>query len=246
MLDISIIFPAYNEVERIGPTLISFNDYLAKKGISYELIVVDDGSKDGTVNFVESLLDEIPNLTIVTSQKNKGKGHAIRKGMLCANGKIRIFSDADGSTPIEELEKIMEPIISGEFDIAIGSRYLENSKITQAQPFYRRIWSRFSNRVVQKLLLPGIIDPHCGFKAFRAESAMQLFSQCEINEWSFDLEVLSLARFSNFRIKEIPVKWENDARSKGRLSHLPREIFNVYRIRKRLRNKKMSSKNLAD
>jgi dolichyl-phosphate beta-glucosyltransferase len=234
MKNISIIIPAYNEAERIGPTLRSFDNYLLGKNISYEIIVVDDGSTDNTIKFVESLQNEIPNLILVPSEKNKGKGHAVRIGMLAAKGNIRIFSDADGSTPIEEMEKIIEPILANGCDISIGSRYLANSEIAFAQPFFRRVWSRFANRIVQKILLPGIVDPHCGFKAFTAESTEKIFSLCKINEWSFDLEVLTLARSFQLKIQEVPVKWANDERSKGRLSHLPREISSLYRIKRRL------------
>jgi dolichyl-phosphate beta-glucosyltransferase len=238
MVGISIIFPAYNEAERIGPTIISFNNYLAVKGVSYEMIVVDDGSTDGTVQFVRNLKMTIPELTVLPLPTNKGKGYAVRMGMLHANGAIRVFSDADGSTPVEEMAKLLEPLLQNETDICIGSRYLDQSEITQAQPFFRRVWSRFANRIVQLILLPGIVDPHCGFKAFKADSAIRIFSHCTVNEWSFDLEVLALARARGLRIKELPVKWSNDDRSKGQLSHLPKEVYNLYRIKKRLYQQK--------
>ena len=231
MVDVSIIFPAYNEAERIGPTLQLFNSYLAQKGFSYEIIVVDDGSTDSTVKLIESLQTEMPNLWVVALPQNKGKGYAIRIGMLRANGRIRLFSDADGSTPVEEIDKLLKPLQAGEAEIAIGSRYLEESEVNKAQPLIRIVWSRLANQVVQRILLPGIIDPHCGFKAFRAEAAVKIFSQCRINEWSFDLEVLALARSLNLNIKEIPVKWANDERSKGHLSQLPREVYNLYKIK---------------
>jgi len=234
MKNISIIFPAYNEAERIGPTLKSFHNYLTAKNVTFEIIVVDDGSTDNTIKYVESLQQEIPNLIVIPSEKNSGKGHAVRIGMLAAQGNIRLFSDADGSTPVEEMAKVLEPLVLETADISIGSRYLALSEIAHAQPYFRRVWSRFANRVVQKILLPGIVDPHCGFKAFTAEAATKIFSQCKIDEWSFDLEVLTLARSLHFRINEIPVKWANDERSKGRISHLPREISNLYSIRKRL------------
>jgi len=238
MVDISIIFPAYNEAERIGPTLKFFNNYLASKHISYEIIVVDDGSTDDTVKLVQSQQAEIPKLFVVALPRNKGKGYAIRAGMLSASGRIRLFSDADGSTPVEELDKLLEPLKTGKADIVIGSRYLARSEINKAQPFMRIVWSRFANRIVQKILLPGIVDPHCGFKAFRAEAALKIFPQCQINEWSFDLEVLALARSLNLRIKEVPVKWANDDRSKGRIDQLPKEVYNLYRIKQQLPKQK--------
>ena len=231
-MELSIIFPAYNEAERIGPTLKLFSNYLSAKGFLYEILVVDDGSTDNTISYIESL--KIPNCKVIPSVENKGKGHAVRIGMLAAKGKIRVFSDADGSTPIEEIDKLLAPLNSDEADIAIGSRYLENSEVTKAQPFMRVVWSRFTNKIMQRILLPGIADPHCGFKAFRAEAAEKIFPLCKINEWSFDLEVLSLAQSLGFKIKEIPVKWANDERSKGKFRQLPKEVYNVYKIRKSL------------
>lgn len=234
MVDLSIIFPAYNESKRIGKTIKSFNEFISNKDLSYEFIIVDDGSTDNTSEFLNSLHDKIPNLRVITMPQNKGKGAAVREGMLAANGEIRLFSDADGSTPIEELDKLLTPLISQDCDIAIGSRYLDNSNIAKKQPFYRRVWSRLANRIIQKTLLPGIVDPHCGFKAFKSEAAIAIFNESKVNEWSFDLEVLALAKSMKYKVAEIPVKWAHDEQSKGKLSHLPKEILNVYRIKKRI------------
>ncbi len=234
MKDLSIILPAYNEEKRIGSTLKKINDYLSKSTYSYEIIVADDGSTDETVNLVKNLQQNMPNIRIVCCETNKGKGQAVRVGMLAAEGQIRLFSDADGSTPIDELEKILAPIINGQAKISIGSRYLSESEITKSQPFYRRVWSRFANQIVQKMLLPGIVDPNCGFKAFEAETTHRIFSQCTVNEWSFDLEVLGLARKLGISVAEVPVKWIHDEASKGKIRHLPQEIRNLFEIRKRL------------
>jgi dolichyl-phosphate beta-glucosyltransferase len=234
MVDISIIIPAYNEAERIGPTLKSFDSHLSQQGMSYEIIVVDDGSTDRTVQLVESMRPEMPHLVVIALPGNKGKGCAIRTGMLGAKGAVRLFSDADGSTPVSEMDKVLASLASKDTDVCIGSRYLDRSEIEQKQSIIRRAWSRFTNIIVQKILLPGIVDPHCGFKAFKSASAIEIFSQCEINEWSFDLEVLALARHLQLKIVEVPVKWSNDDRSKARLSHLPKEIHNLYRIKRRL------------
>lgn len=234
MTNLSIVIPAYNEVERIGATLFNFSNYLQNQPLTYEILVVDDGSTDKTVELVEQLQLTIPHLRILALESNKGKGQAVRTGMLAALGAIRIFSDADGSTPIEELPRLIAPIMGKKADISIGSRYLSTSNIIKAQPFYRRVWSRLANRFVQRLLLPGIVDPNCGFKAYSANASTAVFSQCTVNEWSFDLEALSLARKLNFIISEVPVSWVNDERSKGKISQVPREIFNVFQIRKRV------------
>ncbi|MDG1334415.1 MAG: glycosyltransferase family 2 protein [Crocinitomicaceae bacterium] len=199
-------------------------------------MVVDDGSSDKTVRVIQSLQLTVPYIRILELPQNKGKGAAVREGMLKSHGEIRLFSDADGATPIEELDKVIQPILDKKAEISIGSRYHEYSDVQKKQPLYRVIWSRIANKIVQRLLLPGIVDPHCGFKAFTAEAASTLFSQSKINEWSFDLEILALAKRMNYRIAEIPVKWIHDERSKGRLSQLPTEIKNVYRIKKSLSN----------
>ncbi|MFT5823327.1 MAG: dolichyl-phosphate beta-glucosyltransferase [Crocinitomix sp.] len=234
MKDLSIVIPAYNEAKRIVPTIQKFNAYLAKTHYSYEIIVADDGSTDDTINVIKNLEIEIPELRLVRCETNKGKGQAVRIGMLAGEGKIRLFSDADGATPIEELPNVLAPIENKEAKISIGSRYLAQSKIAKSQPFYRRIWSRLANLFVQRLLLPGIVDPNCGFKAFDGKTAQFLFAQCTVNEWSFDLEVLALARKHDLTISQIPVKWVHDEASKGKLRHLPQEIKNLYTIRKRL------------
>lgn len=243
MKDISIIFPACNEAERIGATLIAFHNYLTQTNFTYEILVVDDGSSDNTVVLVQSLQTEIPNLKVLVLPENKGKGAAVRAGMLHAIGKIRVFSDADGSTPVEEIPKLLMALKSNQTDIAIGSRYLEGSEVEKAQPLARVVWSRLANGIVQKILLPGIADPHCGFKAFSADAAEKIFSRCQINEWSFDLEVLALARSLGFKISEVPVKWANDERSKGRISQVPREIANVYKIKRQLHKQEINQPN---
>ena len=234
MKKISLIIPAFNEADRIPGTLRSFSSYFSRRAFAYEIIVVDDGSLDETVATVLRLSDHISNLSIISTSENLGKGNAVRVGMLAAQGDIFVFSDADESTPAEELDKLLQPLLNGGHSISIGSRYLEGSLVNKPQPWYRRKWSRWSNLLVQSILLPGIVDPHCGFKAFNADTAKYLFSQARINEWSFDLEILSLAQKQSIPIAEVPVVWNNDDRSKGRISHVPREMYNLFKIKKQL------------
>ena len=228
-----MIIPAFNEAQRIGPTLQRVHQFLATRPTNFEIIVVDDGSTDETVALVTAMVGERKELRLIRSPTNRGKGYAVRLGMQAATGRIRLFSDADGSTPIEELDKLLQALTEGA-DIAIGSRYLASSLITRPQPRLRLVWSRLVNRVVQQLLLPGVIDPHCGFKAFTAAAVEQIFTACTVDGWSFDLEVLAKARTQGLHIQEVPVRWENDDRSKARIWHLPREFQQVYRISKQL------------
>lgn len=126
--------------------------------------------------------------------------------MRAATGRVRVLSDADGSTPIAELDKLLQALAGGP-DIAIGSRYLASSLATRPQPRFRLVWSRLVNRVVQQFLLPGVVDPHCGFNAFTAAAAEQAFSACTVDGWSFDLKVLATARAKGFSVREVPVRW---------------------------------------
>lgn len=233
-MELSLIIPAFNEAQRIGPTLRRAHRFLAARPARFEIIVVDDGSTDDTVALVTALAAELPGLRVLFSPANRGKGHAVRRGMLAATGRTRLFCDADGSTPIEELDPLLRALAAGA-DIAIGSRYLAGSRVTRPQPWFRRVWSRLVNRVVQRVLLPGVADTHCGFKAFTAAAAAHTFAACTVDGWSFDLEVLARARAQGLRIREVPVRWENDARSKARLGQLPREFQYVYRLRQQLR-----------
>lgn len=235
MKDISLIVPAFNEIERIQPTLESYYNELKNICQHFEILVVDDGSTDGTANFVLSLQSAMPVIRLIKSPENRGKGNAVRLGMLAAQGKIRIMTDADGSIPAEQVKNLILPLLTEEAEIAIGSRYIQGAKVQQKQPFYRRLWSRFANKIIQRTLLPGIKDTQCGFKAFKGQIAVQLFESAKIEGWSFDLELLALANMKGFRIKEVPVIWSDDERSKGKFSQLPKTIFELFKIQSQIK-----------
>ena len=235
-VDLSVIVPAYNEEHRILPTLDRLHAYLSQQPLRYEIVVVDDGSKDRTVNVVSLKMATIPNLRLVRQSPNRGKGAAVRRGMLAARGQIRVMCDADGSMPPEQLPKLLAPIISCRADIAIGSRYAEGAKTDAKQPFYRVLWSRLANRVIQRSLVPGVRDTQCGFKAFTAEAARNLFRYARIDGWAFDLEILALARRRGYGIAEIGVEWKDDRRSRvNPLKDMWKVIREAMTIRRNLR-----------
>lgn len=213
-MDISVIIPAFNEQERIAPTLVAVDAFLAGLAVRYEIVVVDDGSTDGTVALVESMVAGMENLRCIDTITNRGKGHAVRIGMLDAVGDVRIMCDADGSMPPEEMPKLLAPIFEGKTQIAIGSRYAEGARSNVDQPKWRVMWSRLANKVIQRSLVAGIRDTQCGFKAFSAEAAETVFAKATIDGWSFDLEILGLASRMGFSIQEFGVEWSDDDRSR--------------------------------
>lgn len=212
-LDVSIVIPAYNEEARIEPTIAKTAALLATTPLRWEIVVVDDGSKDGTVALCERLAVERPGLRVLATSPNRGKGHAVRVGMLAARGRVRVMCDADGSMPATELPRLLAPIAAGLCTVAIGSRYAGGAAV-ERQPAWRRAWSRLCNQVIQKTLVPGVRDTQCGFKAFTADAARELFGRATIDGWAFDLEVLALAKRMGYVVREVGVAWKDDKRSK--------------------------------
>jgi dolichyl-phosphate beta-glucosyltransferase len=211
-VDLSLIIPAFNEELRLLPTLERLHAHLSAQPMSYEILVVDDGSRDKTREVVEAASARIPNLVLECQRPNRGKGAAVRRGMLAARGRICVMWDADCSMPPEELPRLLAPILADRADIAIGSRYAEGAK-TVKQPGYRVWWSRLCNKVVQRWLVPRVLDTQCGFKAFTSSAAVSLFGSATIDGWAFDLEILALARRRGLAIEEVGVEWKDDERS---------------------------------
>jgi glycosyltransferase involved in cell wall biosynthesis len=235
-VDLSIVVPAYNEEHRLPPTLTRLAAYLATQPLRWEIVVVDDGSSDATSAVVERAMASIPNLRLVRQRPNRGKGAAVRLGMLAARGQIRVMSDADGSMPPEQLPRLLAPIIACTAEIAIGSRYAEGARTDVKQPLYRVLWSRLANSLVQRSLVPGVRDTQCGFKAFTAEAARDLFARGRIDGWAFDLEILALARRAGFAIAEVGVEWTDDRRSRvNPLKDMWKVMREALTIRKNLR-----------
>lgn len=201
--ELSIVIPAYNESERIIPTIGAVAYAVSNMGIPWEMIISDDGSKDDTVEQVEKL--NLANLTVVKAPKNMGKGNAVRQGMLAARGKYRLFTDADNSSPIEELSKLMSALEKGSA-VAIGSRGLAESEVV-GKSGLRALMSTVLNGIVKLGLRLPFADTQCGFKLFTDESATALFGAQTIVGFSFDLEILYLARRKGFQVSEIPISW---------------------------------------
>lgn len=235
-IDLSIIVPAYNEEHRLPPTLDRLYAFLQTQPLRWEIVVVDDGSRDRTCAVVEDAMLRIPHLRLVKQIPNRGKGAAVRRGMLAARGQLRVMCDADCSMPPEQLPRLLAPIVACESEIAIGSRYAEGAKSDVKQPRYRVLWSRLCNKVIQRSLVPGVRDTQCGFKAFTAEAARDLFGRGRIDGWAFDLEILALARRRGFAIAEIGVEWTDDRRSRvNPLRDMWKVIREALTIRRNLR-----------
>jgi dolichyl-phosphate beta-glucosyltransferase len=205
-LSYSIVIPAYNEGARLGATLERVLAYVNEQGEETEVIVVNDGSRDNTADIVRQFAASNPVLRLVDNPGNRGKGFSVRNGILNARGRVVIFSDADLSSPIEELPKLLQPLREGA-DIAIGSRWLQSNLQTQRQPLHRQLFGRIFNLLLRTTLGLQFKDTQCGFKAFTAEAAQTIFPLQHIERWGFDPEILFLARKFGFKVREVPVAW---------------------------------------
>jgi glycosyltransferase involved in cell wall biosynthesis len=231
---LSIIIPAYNEAERIPQTLVDMDKRLSGVDYSYEILVVSDGSKDNTASVVRNMAKMVKNLKLIDLKDNTGKGGAVRQGMLLATGKIRLFTDADNSTSIDQFEKMM-PLFKEGAAVVIGSRVVKGAKLDPPEPWYRQIPGKAGNLVFQTVLgLWGIWDTQCGFKAFTDEAAEKIFNISTISGWGFDVEILALAKRMGYTIAEIPVHWVNDTRSHVKASAYLKVLGETCTIRWRL------------
>ena len=235
MPELSVVIPAYDEAARLPPSIERVLEYLRESGRSHELIVVDDGSKDSTVATVEAMNRDGAGIRLVRHQVNLGKGAAVRTGVLASTGDMVLFTDADLSTPIEDAELLIAALMEGA-DVAIGSRALNRHLVEVHQPFYRESMGRVFNLFVQALLLPGLHDTQCGFKAFRGDVARTLFQELESTGFDFDPEVLYRARRQGLVIREIPVHWRNSPDTRvSAVSDSARMFSALFRIRRRVR-----------
>ena len=210
--EISVVIPAYNEAASIQAALQQVADYFQSRKVAGEIVVVDDGSTDGTAALARKSEVAVPGQVLV-NEENRGKGYAVRRGILAARGQYVGFADADMSTPIHQLDEVRREFAAGA-DVVIGSRALAESRIDRHQPWWRERAGRLFGSFVRLALLPGIPDTQCGFKFLTRAAAQAIFPRLQLSGWAFDAEVLYLARKLGYQIVQLPVQWENDPDSR--------------------------------
>ncbi|CAN5571824.1 glycosyltransferase family 2 protein [soil metagenome] len=237
---LAIIVPAFNETRRLTDNLLTLLSYLRTYRPGAELIVVDDGSTDGTAEVAEELFSLRPdvNARVLRFPQNRGKGAAVRAGLLATRAPIALFTDADLSTPISELPKIVSPLEMGDCDIAFGSRALDRSLIGQRQPRRREQGGKVFNTIVRLMTGLPFRDTQCGFKAFRMEVVRPVLERAQSDGFGFDVELLFLARQAGLRMCEVPVRWDHAVGSKVRILHDSWRMFwEVVNLRRRAARK---------
>jgi|SRR5688500_15633040 len=230
-LRLSIVIPMYNETARMGASLPQLTSYFAGQGYDYEYVIVDDGSTDGTAQMARELLADEKHVRVLEERPNRGKGHAVKIGMLAAEAPIVLFCDADLSTPPAEIEKFW-PWFEKGYDVVIGSRKMAGANITRHQPAWRENLGKVFTLLTNLIATRNISDVTCGFKSFKRDAAQELFSRSVIDDWSFDAEVLFIAQKRKLRIKEVPVTWHDQSGTKVRLvKDALRSLAGLARIR---------------
>jgi glycosyltransferase involved in cell wall biosynthesis len=212
---ISIVVPAYNEQARLPETIRRIQAYLYNtEWFFHEILIVDDGSTDGTVAAAEEFAREYPNIRVLRNPGNRGKGYSVRHGMREALGEWRLFTDADLSAPIEELERLWAAMQRDQSDVAIGSRALDRSLIGVHQPGIRESAGKLFNQVMRAVVGLNVADTQCGFKLFRGTAALEIFPRQTQDRFGFDVEILFIAKKHGFKISEVPVRWNHMEGSK--------------------------------
>ncbi len=229
---LSVIIPAYNEEKRLPNTLSDIDKYLLRQSYDYEIIVVNDGSKDKTAEVVRGLTSVIKNLRLIDNKENHGKGYVVRQGMLEAKGEYRLFTDADNSTSIDQVEK-MWPYFKQGYNIIIGSRDVKGAVLDPPQPWLRNLILGEGFKLLRKIIagLWELEDTQCGFKCFTKKAAEDVFPKCKINRFAFDPEMLIIAKKLGYKIKEIPIVWENDLESKVKFKGMVKMGLDLLKIR---------------
>ncbi len=230
-MHLSVIIPSYNGENEIKGTVFAVRDYLSNQNYDWEIIVVSDGSKDKTAEVVESFKSDIPNLRFINNKINHGKGYSVRQGILASTGDLRLFMDDDNSTTIDQIENFM-PYIKEGYDVVIGSIEAKGAKINEHAQWYRRFLGHISKLIIRVIAgLWEIKDSQRGFKLFSAKAANDIFSKAKINRFGFDIEVLVLAKKLGYKIKEVPVVWNNPSGSSVNLKSYFQVFGELLRIK---------------
>jgi dolichyl-phosphate beta-glucosyltransferase len=244
-LFVSIVIPAYNEESHIATAIRTICKYLASKPWTYEIIVVDDGSDDGTVPEARKVARDVKApVRILLNGRNRGKGYSVRRGMLASQGDFALFSDADLSTPIYELDRMLAEALGG-FEVVMGSRALKNSKIELHQPFYREVMGKTFNLILRSLGLSHFHDTQCGFKLFSRRAVQMIFPLTRINRFAFDVEILLIAHRLFLPVKELPVHWRDSMPSRVSLVQDSTRMF-VDVLKLRLKAKTYAAEKLRE
>jgi len=229
---LSVIIPAYNEARRLPKTLTEIDKYLRKQSYDYEILVVNDGSRDKIAEVVRCLTPGVKHLRLIDNKENKGKGAVVRQGMLEAKGEFRLFTDADNSTSIDQLEKMWPEFEKGS-DIVIGSRDVKGAVLNPPQPWLRNVILGEGFKLLRKIIvgLWELGDTQCGFKCFTKKAAENIFPKCKIDRFAFDPEILVIAKKLGYKIKEISVYWKNDPESKVKFKSMIKMLIDLFKIR---------------
>ena len=228
---LSVIIPAYNEEHRIKTTLEAVFNYFVRQNYSWETIIVSDGSKDRTVEIISEFISNKPEFNLIANTQNHGKGYVVRQGMLAANGDYRLFIDADNAISIEHIEKFW-PYFNEDYDIVIGSIEVHGAEIHEHAQWYRRFLGKYSKYLIRIVAgLWNIHDTQRAFKIFTAKAATDIFSRTKIDRFGFDIEVLALAKKLGYKIKELPVVWNNPGDSKVGFKSYFEVLRDLFKIR---------------
>ncbi len=226
----SVIIPAYNEEGRLPGTLKATVEYLRKQDYSWEIAVVNDGSRDRTASVVKEMSVTQPLVRLLQYGENRGKGYAVRYGMTHVSGQYRLFMDADNATEIDQVEKLL-PFVRTGFDVVIGSRDVPGAEIAVHQAWWKERLGDLGNLWIRFWAVPGIYDTQAGFKLFSASAAEQIFPWLTLDRWGFDVEALAVARLRGYKIAERPIKWTNDPDSKVSAKAYLQVLWEVVQVR---------------
>ena len=234
-IQLSVVIPAFNEELRLPGTLRHAVEYLAARPYTSEILIVDDGSTDDTGQIVREWPPSTVPVRLLTHPdgRNHGKGAAVKRGMLSAQGAFRLFMDADNSTTVDQVERFCGFFEKG-YDLVIGSRSVPGSRVEVHQPIYKELAGRLGNWIIRVVAVPGISDTQAGFKMFTRECAEEVFGRLTVDRWGYDIEVLAIARCRGYRIREIPITWINAPGSKVGLSSYLEVLAETVRIRRNM------------